>query len=86
MVFYIGLQFGTFYSQEYSPGYQNMDPKVEVQCLVAYHYSPVGGHMSQLRHITILQTTVKLQGYPKANLPLHLGNSNYSLGSLRVIW
>ena len=40
VVLYIGLQFGTFYSQEYSPGYQNMDPKVEVWCLVAYHYSP----------------------------------------------
>ena len=31
VVLYIGFQFGTFYSQEYSPGYQNMDPKVEVQ-------------------------------------------------------
>ena len=42
VVLYIGFQFGTFYSQEYSPGYQNTDPKVEVPCLVAYHYSPVG--------------------------------------------
>ena len=33
----------TFYSQEYSP-------KVELQHLVAYHYSPVGGHMGKLRH------------------------------------
>ena len=41
VVLYIGFQFGTSYSQEYSPGYQNTDPKVEVQRLVAYHYSPV---------------------------------------------
>ena len=34
VVLYIGFQFGTFYSQEYSPGYRNMDPKVEVQHLV----------------------------------------------------
>ena len=64
VVLCIGFQFGTFYSQEYSPGYQNMDSKVEIQSLVAYHYSPVGGHMGQLRHITTLQATVKLQGYP----------------------
>ena len=31
VVLYIGFQFGTFYSQEYSPGYQNTDPKVEVR-------------------------------------------------------
>ena len=78
MVLYIGFQFGTFYSQEYSPGYQNTDPKVEVQRLVAYHYSPVGGHMGQLRCITTLQATVRL--------PLHLGNCIYSLRSRRVIW
>ena len=59
VVLYIGFQFGTFYSQEYSLGYQNTDPKVEVPRLVAYHYSPVGGHMGQLRHITTLQATVK---------------------------
>ena len=41
---YIGFQLGTFYSQEYSPGTKTLDPKVEVRCLVAYHYSPVGGH------------------------------------------
>ena len=59
MVFlYIGFQFSIFYSQEYSPGYQNMDSKVEVQHLVAYHYSHVGGHMDQLRHIATLKATV----------------------------
>ena len=31
VVFYIAFQFSTFYSQEYSPGYQNTDPKVEVR-------------------------------------------------------
>ena len=41
VVLYIGFQFGSFYSREYSSGYQNRDPKVEVQCLVAYHYSPM---------------------------------------------
>ena len=46
VVLYIGFQFGTFYSQEYSPGYQNTDSKVEVRRLVAYHYSSVGGHMT----------------------------------------
>ena len=48
VVLYIGFQFSTFYSQEYSLGYQNTDPKVEVRRLVAHHYSPVGGHMGQL--------------------------------------
>ena len=67
VVLYIGFQFGTFYSQEYSPGYQNMDPKVEVR-LVAYHYSSVGGHMGQLRRITTLQATVSFLGYPQAKL------------------
>ena len=86
VVLYIGFQFGTFYSQEYSPGCQNTDSKVEVQRLVAYHYSPVGGHMGQLSRITTLQATVKLLGYPQAKLPLHLGNRVYSLGSRRVIW
>ena len=38
---YIGFQFGTFYSQEYSHGYQNTGPKVEVRLLVAYNYSLV---------------------------------------------
>ena len=65
---YIGFQFGTFYSREYSLGYQNMDPKVELWRLVAYHYSPVGGHMGQLRCITTLQATVRLLGYPQAKL------------------
>ena len=74
MVLYIGFQFGTFYSQEYSPGFQNTDPKVEVRCLVAYHCSLVGGHMGQLRRITTVQATVRLQDYPQANLSLHLGN------------
>ena len=37
------------------------DPKVEVQRLVAYHYSPVGGHMGQLSRIRLL-------GYLKAKL------------------
>ena len=41
--------------------------------------------MGQLRHITTLQATVRFQGYPQANLPLHLGNCIYSLGILRVI-
>ena len=68
VVLYIGFQFGTFYSQEYSLGYQNTDPKVEVRRLVAYHYSPVGGHMDQLRRITTLQATVRLLGYPQAKL------------------
>ena len=68
VVLYIGFQFGTFYSQEYSLGYQNRDPKVEVRCLVAYHYSPMGGHMGQLRRITTLQATVRLLGYPQAKL------------------
>ena len=69
VVLYIGFQFGTFYSQEcYSLGYQNTDPKVEVRCPVAYHYSPAGGHMGQLRRITILQETVRLLGYPQAKL------------------
>ena len=70
VVLYIGFQFGTFYSQEYSLRYQNTDPKVEVRCLVAYHYSPVGGHMGQLRRITTLQVTVRLLGYPQAKLRL----------------
>ena len=65
--------FPVEYSQEYSPTYLNMDSNVEVWCLVAYHYSPVGGHMGKLRHITTLQATVRLQGYPQANLPLHPG-------------
>ena len=47
-------------------GYQNMDSKVVVRRLVAYHYSPVGGHMGQLRRITTLQATVSLLGYPQA--------------------
>ena len=55
MVMYIGFQFGIFYSQEYSPGYQKTDPKVEVWHLVVYHYSPMGGIMGKLRHITTLQ-------------------------------
>ena len=74
VVLYIGFQFGTFYSQEYTLGYQNTDPKVEVRCLVASHYSPVGGHMGQLRRITTLQATVRLLGYPKL-----IGNCIYSL-------
>ena len=85
VVLYIGFQFGTFYSQEYSPRYQNTDHKVEVQCLVAYHYSLVGGHMGQLRCVTTLQATVRLLGYPQAKLPIHLGNQIYSLGCRRVI-
>ena len=68
VVLYIGFQFGHFYSQEYSLGYQNTDPKVEVRRLVAYHYSPVGGHMGQLSRITTLQATVSLLGYPQAKL------------------
>ena len=66
--FVIGFQFGTFYSQEYSLRYQNTDPKVEVHRLVAYHYSPVGGHMGKLRRITTLQATLRLLGYPQAKL------------------
>ena len=46
----------------------NTDPKVEVRRLVAYHYSPVGGHMGQLSRITTLQATVRLLGYPQAKL------------------
>ena len=68
VVLYIGFQFGTFYSQEYSLRYQNTDPKVEVQRLVAYHYSSVGGHMGQLSRITTLLATVRLLGYPQAKL------------------
>ena len=68
VVLYIGFQFGTFYIQEYSLGYQNTDPNVEVRCLVAYYYSAVGGHMGKLRHITTLQATVRLLGYPQAKL------------------
>ena len=83
---YIGFQFGTFYSQEYSPRYQNTDFKVEVRRLVAYHYSPMGVHMGQLRRITTLQATVRLLGYAQVKLPLHLGNCIYSFGSRRVIW
>ena len=49
-------------------GTKTRDPKVEVQHLVAYHYSPVGGHMGQLRGITTLQATVRLLGYPQAML------------------
>ena len=45
VVLYIGFQFGTFYSQEYSFGTKTRDPKVEVQRLIAYYYSPVGCHM-----------------------------------------
>ena len=45
VVLYIGFQFGTFYSHEYSPRYQNRNPKVEVQSPVAYHYSPMGGNV-----------------------------------------
>ena len=48
--------------------YQNKDPKVEVRRLVAYHDSPVGGHMGQLRRITTLLATVRLLGYPQAKL------------------
>ena len=65
VVLYIGFQFSTFYSQEYSRGYQNTDPKVEVRCLVAYHYSPVGDHMGQLRGIKPFR---QLLGYPQAKL------------------
>ena len=36
--------------------------------VVAYHYSPVGGHTSKVRHITTLPATVRLQGYVQANL------------------
>ena len=68
VVLYIVFQFGTFYGQEYSLGYQNRDPKVEVPSLVAYHYSPVGGHMGQLRGIATLQATVRLLGYLQAKL------------------
>ena len=68
VVLYIGFQFGTFYSQEYSLGYQNTDPKVEVWHPVAYHYSPMGGHMGQLSRITSLQATVRLLGYLQAKL------------------
>ena len=68
VVLYIDFQFGTFYSQEYSPRYQNTEPKVEARRLVAYHYSYVGGHMGQLRRITTLQATVMLLGYPQAKL------------------
>ena len=68
VVLYIGFQFGTFYSQEYLLGYQNTDPKVEVRHLVAYHYSPVGGHMGQFRRLTTLQATVRLLGYQQAKL------------------
>ena len=32
----------------FTGGYQNTEPKDEVQHLVAYHYSPVGGHTGQL--------------------------------------
>ena len=38
VVLYIVFKFGTLYSQEYSHGYQNTDPKVKVRCMVAYHY------------------------------------------------
>ena len=61
-------------------GTKTRTPRLKYWCLVAYHYSPVGSHMGQLRHITTLQATVRLQGYPQANLPLHLGNCIYSLG------
>ena len=40
VVLYIGFQFGTFYSQEYSPGYQNTDPKVEVPPLGSLPLQP----------------------------------------------
>ena len=43
-------------------------PQVEVRRLVAYHYSPMGGHMGQIRRITTLQATVRLLGYPQAKL------------------
>ena len=63
MVLYVSFQFGTLYSLEYSHEYQSMDSIVEVHYLVAYHYSPVGYHMGQLRHITILHTS-KAPGLP----------------------
>ena len=40
-----------------------MDSMVEVQYVVAYHYSPVGDHMDQLRHITTLHAS-KAPGLP----------------------
>ena len=77
MVLYIG------YFLQYSPGYKNTDPTVEVQCLIAYHYSPVGDHMGNLRHITTLLATKATGVYLQANLLLHPGNC---IGSQRVIW
>ena len=35
VVLYLGFKSYTFYRQ-------NNDPNVEVWCLVAYHYSPIG--------------------------------------------
>ena len=42
VVLYIGFQFGTFYSQEYSLGYQNTDPKVEVRAPGSLPLQPYG--------------------------------------------
>ena len=42
VVLYIGFQFGTFYSQEYSLGYQNTDPKVEVWAPGSLPLQPCG--------------------------------------------
>ena len=64
VLLYIGFQFDTSTAKN-SPRYQNMDHKVEVWRLVAYHCSPVGGHMGQLRHIITLLAAVRLLGYHK---------------------
>ena len=50
------------------PGTKTRTPRLKYGCLVTYHYSPVGGHMGQLRHITTLQATVRLLDYPQAKL------------------
>ena len=66
------LQFPVCYfvhPEMFTPVPKHIDPKVEVQCLVANYYSTIGGHTG---HITThLQATVRLQGYPCTNLLLH---------------
>ena len=55
--------------------------------LVAYHYSPVGGHTGKLRHTTILQATVRLQGYPQTKTYRFTQVTAFTAsGSGRIIW
>ena len=76
VVLYIGFQLGTFYSQEYSLGYQSTDPKVEVQCPGSLPIQPCGRSHCKFRHIiTTLLATARLQGYPQANVPLDPGTA-----------